>query len=65
MKNNDTQFYTIIRVGDPYETPDEIIGYADSEANAQRLLQQAQVLNPYGKFDIELIKNINFLFKRP
>lgn len=62
---NNTQFYAIIRVGELYETPDEVIGYADSEANAQRLLQQAQMLNCYAKFDIEPIKHVNFLFKRP
>lgn len=59
------QLLTVVKCGDGYDASDEVIGYADNEASAQQMLEQAKILNPYNEYRIEQIRFINFLFKKP
>lgn len=59
------ELYTVTAIGNGYDTYDEVIGYADNEADALRMKTQAQILNPWREYETRKITNINFLFKKP
>lgn len=62
-------FYEIIQYGKPYETDNEILGYADNEDDAKRMVEQCEVLtrNRWQKpeFCYREISMINYLLKTP
>lgn len=62
-------FYEIVQYGKPYETADEILGYADNEDDAKRMIKQCEVLtrNSWQKpeFGYREVPALNYLLKQP